>query len=293
MVIREKNELFTFFGEEAADKRLLIWLWHFLVRTIGYQHFSGVQAFSPGHMAVILQSNENLKNQVLYKKSLNLIAPNHFCWMSNELRQDMWVDRMLQMGSLFGFAFNGYLGKSNVHHSLNWVERVILMFDLYENGAAEKINLLQKLEQGWNKHINNDSSFDWFRKKDEIGRCDFFWNWLLKQNPSAASDMAPMKSFQEIMIFFDARCVTQEEKLLMMERVKKAWSQKKYREGAKDKRQCNLLLSNKVLGLLDKLSVKHQLSRAAIVELLIHDESLSETYISKRLEKQQKFSLDF
>lgn len=79
----------------------------------------------------------------------------------------------------------------------------------------------------------------------------------------------------------------------MMERVKKAWSQKKYREGAKDKRQCNLLLSNKVLGLLDKLSVKHQLSRAAIVELLIHDESLSETYISKRLEKQQKFSLDF
>ncbi|MUV26825.1 ribbon-helix-helix protein, CopG family [Burkholderia thailandensis] len=50
------------------------------------------------------------------------------------------------------------------------------------------------------------------------------------------------------------------------------WSQRKYRETNKDKKQFNFVLSKSADRVLDKLAKARGLSRSQVLELLIHEE---------------------
>ncbi|MCY1462296.1 hypothetical protein D9M71_800570 [compost metagenome] len=85
------------------------------------------------------------------------------------------------------------------------------------------------------------------------------------------------------MIFFDSANLIAEQKTLYIDKIKKRWSQQKYREGLIGKAQYNFVLSDKAIANLDKLANLHEISRAKILEVLLEMETEKNSYIPERI----------
>lgn len=271
-----KNALTVYFPDYSGDERFVIWLWHILLWKTSFFDMGNSSPFEPDSIEVFFRNNKNLVAEVISKR-VNVFAPiDRFLWINGDERQYNWIVKQLSSGTLDFYAFSDFPSVKYIDPRLNLFERIVLMFDAADMPMSAKISMLERLYFGWNNHINRDICYDWFRRKEEVERCSFFWEWLRKDNSWFANGLAPIKNHQEVILFFEKSNINEDKKLLMIERVKKAWSQKKYREDRQEKKQCNLLLSINTLKLLDSLSMKHGIPRAAIVELLIHDEYSSE-----------------
>lgn len=278
----DERELVKIFGKDASRDRFQNWLWHFLcIRTKSMQlrHY-GPSAVN--FMLSLLKEDPYIRNEVISCKDVNLIPESYFSWLGDEFRQTEWVLKKLMFESDLKFNF------SELHHVLVGRQKIVAIIDCGSLDALNKIALVQKLERDWTAHVAGDRAYDWFKKKDEVERCEFFWDWLVKNYVALSFGQPKFKIYQDVLVYFDNSPVLNSDKLLMLERVKKAWSQKQYRQNLEGKRQCNLILSEKAVKLLDHLSGKHGLTRSQIVELLIRDEHEKEVYISERLGVKRK-----
>ena len=71
--------------------------------------------------------------------------------------------------------------------------------------------------------------------------------------------------------------------MLIVEAIKKRVSQQQYRKKMADKKQCNLVLSNKTILDLDKLAAKYGVSRPQIMETLIQFETERNIYLPEKV----------
>lgn len=83
----------------------------------------------------------------------------------------------------------------------------------------------------------------------------------------------------------DFSIATHPEKIILIESVKKRWSQNKYRANQNGKNQYNFILSDKAIYRLDKLAKKHEIKRTEVLEILLKMESENGEYISKHLNR--------
>lgn len=83
----------------------------------------------------------------------------------------------------------------------------------------------------------------------------------------------PFDSYEGLLIFFDKANFVHEQKLFHVEKIKKRWSQQKYRQNMSGKAQCNFILSERAIDRLNKLATTYDLSRAQILEILLQMES--------------------
>lgn len=86
--------------------------------------------------------------------------------------------------------------------------------------------------------------------------------------------------FADVAEFFNFYMNDIEEKQCF-DTIKKRWSQIKYRNNLKGKQQCNVVLTDKSLKLLDAMADKYLLKRAQILEILIRSEAEQNHYVSK------------
>lgn len=77
----------------------------------------------------------------------------------------------------------------------------------------------------------------------------------------------------QVQSFFKDTGLRPDEINYIVNTVKTRWSQRKYRETHKDKKQFNFVLSKSADRVLDKLAKARGLSRSQVLELLIHEES--------------------
>lgn len=284
MAIRNRDdELSKILGDDGLDYRLHFWLWHYL-------KFKGIQ-FSVGasyqgtrdFMASVIKENPQISADVLAVKDFALVPDSYLSWICDDLRQGSWV--FGRLGWLFGLSLD------LIHPALTGRQRVIALIDSRFIDLQQKIDHIQKAENDWILWVERDFVFDWFKKKCERERCGFAWDWLRRNYPDKTSGKAFFENYQGLLLFFDGFSQVEAEKLLVIEKIKKAWSQKQYRKNLEDKKQCNLLLPEKTLRLLDELSERHSLAKSEIVDLLIKDEFEKGIYISERLAKRRSLLL--
>jgi hypothetical protein len=85
------------------------------------------------------------------------------------------------------------------------------------------------------------------------------------------------------MIFFDQSNLIQDQINFYIEKIRRKWSQKKYRDGLIEKSQYNFILLHKAIKNLDQLANTYELSRAKVLEILLQMESEKNLYISEKV----------
>lgn len=282
MVFKLVGELSKIFGKDANDRRFQIWLWHFLVIYKGHQYLFGKSPYDVEALGDVFVNNPEIKSEALYLKDQNLLPVEYLSWIKNNPRQNRWLANKLCEAGLLGLDFY------SMHASLTDFEKIVLAIDCASSSGQQKIVAVRQLQNEWSGLLNDDVIYDWFQKKDEIARCKFLWDWLRGHGYFLINTPAEFKNFQDVVIYFDGSFLPKSDKILQIEKIKKAWSQSQYRKSQGGKKQCNLMLAENVILLLDKLSMKYGFSKAEIVELLIKEESEKGVYISGRLAQRKQ-----
>lgn len=260
--------------DKTVSHRRDLWLWFWLA---GHGANLGSYAESTmgmrDKMAHYLNQNAWLTPRARDDKNKQLLPERQLDWLNEGSRQIEWVYQKFTQYA--GYNWN------NTPQDVFGKDRLILIVDLWQVDTTQKKLMLDSLKIQWNSHKSGDKTYKWFKDDDE--KSALAWDWLNKNASFTVLQSKPFETYEDLLIFFDSANLTTEQKTLYIDRIKKRWSQQKYRESLIGKAQYNFILSDKAVANLDKLATFHEISRAKILEILLEMETEKNYYIPERI----------
>ncbi|MDT8141452.1 hypothetical protein RQ528_27280 [Pseudomonas aeruginosa] len=274
MAIHLTDKLSRLFNETKYNRRYDTWLWYSLIWSHPEFHpYSSQNTGMREAMANFLAERSWLINWMKEKRSQQLLPDNSFDWIGEELRQTEWITaRALQI--------TGH-NLSARPIDLTGKDLIVTLIDLWQTDITEKYHKLQYLAQSWRNQKARDKEYEWF--KDDDQKSVLAWEWLNKNAYLSVLAKRPFERYVDTLTFFDSANLTPDQKSLYLDKIKKRWSQKKYRENLKGKAQYNFILSDKAIANLDKLANLHEISRAKVLEILLEMEAEKNDHIPERI----------
>lgn len=263
-------------GDTKHNPRRDTWLWFFLSWRGGNFRLDEFGASTMrDRLASFISSNEVIKQDIRRRIDSLILPDEHFRWISRDDRQIAWliqhIDRMY---------WNGTFPRPP---RLLGRDLVVAMIDVLELEPTDKVGIIRTIENSWHHHRHGDQSYKWFSGKDEVTRCECAWEWLQMKKPYLVSNRAPIRRHDEILMFFDQINLSDAERILTINAIKKRWSQQKFREKMTGKKQYNFILSDKAIRGLDEIAQAYDLKRTQVLEILIKMEIDRGIYISERM----------
>lgn len=275
------DELTRLTGVAATDRRFENWLYMHLMGR-GFKPTLTRGQYRRGKMVAFIR-DQNLNAKDLRQKFDEATVPDELLrWIEDDSWQCLWLQRRLNHRDTM---------IDTLDH-LTYRDKSILRVDTpyYIKGIGA--DRLQSLENEWRKQVVQDKKYQWFFKEDQDRRLLMLTQWVNQNRAMLEPELVQMTRFTvppepvpyefydrlDVMQFFSDLSLTNAK--LCLEAVKKRWSQVKYRENLKGKHQCNVVLTDKSLKLLDKIGDRHLLSRAQVLEILIRSEAEQKCYVS-------------
>lgn len=272
MAIRGVTQQVKLSGGDPVNSRVDSWLWLFLNQE-GVKF--PVHIFGGANMRHDMSSYVLTKNRiewlVQYELEKCLLPQKRLAWITEEKRQINWLLLYIQNKLRCNIVF--------VPPRLLGRDLVIASLDIWKKELGDKAFAVEQMARDWNQHKQGDRIFKWFKEKDEVGRCGLAWNWLVEKKSHFIYGEAPISSYENLLMIFDHLQMSEAEKKIDVDAIKKRWSQQQYRKKNTGKKQCNFLLSNQSLDKLEKLAVKYDVSRAKVLDVLIQRESERGVYL--------------
>lgn len=213
------------------------------------------------------------------RSALSLMMPHdkHFTWITDDERQHQWLIPHFQQTVKFSLQ----------HPCPNLLGRalVIGMIDVWDADLNTKVATLKHSEHLWKQQQQQDRVFRWFKEEDEAQRCALAWDWLSKYKQVVIPGNLPISSYNELLILSDRIQWSEAEKAHCVDTCSKRWSQQKYRKNLKGKKQCNFVLSEKVIQQLDQWAEAYDLTRPQILETLIKMEAEMNNYLPEKMKR--------
>ena len=261
-------------GETEYNNRHDLWLWYTLV--FFETTFNPNDYFDTGmrdKMARYLQTRTWRVDELLKERRKQLVLKNDIEWITEDSRVAQWMTREIQNST----------GHSQLNNYFDLTEKdlPIAILDVWQSDVTQKTKLLRNLEQRWKSHKANDKVYAWFKGDDQ--KSQFAWDWLSKNLFAATLGSTPFETFEDVLIFFDKANYSREQEELHLGKIKKGWTQKKYRENLKGKAQYNFVLSDKAIEVLENLASRYEISRARILEILIEMEAEKNDHIPEKI----------
>lgn len=240
--------------------------------------------------------NKNSKAGVFIKDSMlkMLVPQERINWIKDNQRQFYWIlnyiselkkSQLKKIRSDLSLVIHTL--PTSIPSYLSNRERNVALVDYWlAKSFSEMTTAIQyckEMESEWNKHTESDKLFSWLEGMDADKKRDCFWSFLKNRIPNEINDYHKFQSHEDLFIFFDHPIFTRDTKELYSKDARKIWNQRLRREKKPDEKQRSFVLSLKTISKLDKLSKKHHLTRAEIIELIINGEAEKETYIRERL----------
>lgn len=224
-------------------------------------------------MAAYLENNRWLIERVKEAQSRTLIPERELKWISEGNRQIEWL-------KLKVFT----LSQINILPTpieLTGKDSLIAALDLWQTDHSHKTLELRKLEKQWHDHKLGDKRYKWF--KDDQEKVATAWNWLNNNVILGPYTSTTFENYEDLLIYFDKANFTAEKIDLYIEKIKKKWSQEKYRKSLKNKNQYNFILTDKAIERLDKIASEHNISRARVLEILLEQEAEKNLYVPEKI----------
>lgn len=274
MVRSISDNLSRVLNESEHSQRNDIWLWlHLITNNV---QLPSTEIYSPGMrqlMSDFLAMNLNFVEHIKNIRQSQLLPEESFHWINEGKRQIEW----LQSNIIFFVGVQGFIPPIGLADK----DLLIARIDLWNVDTTQKDLVLKNLHSRWNEQKKGDKYFTWF--SDNGDKCALASDWLSKHADPFMATYLPFDSYEGLLIFFDKANFVHEQKLFHVEKIKKRWSQQKYRQNMSGKAQCNFILSERAIDRLNKLATTYDLSRAQILEILLQMESEKKLYIPEKI----------
>lgn len=281
MALIIKDRLAQILNETTHNQRHDIWLWLHLVSDGAQIPYSVDKRGMRDKLAASIYSSTNPKiiETIKNKRNEQLVSIEKFNWVNDGKRQIEWLmTKTLEVIGRYNFSPpNGLEGKN----------LLIAKFDIWHVDITQKTLALRDLEMRWHEHTKADKIFNWF--KDDDQKCVTAWEWLTKNNYSGIHQSHSVENYDDLMFFFDNSNFLDDQKLFYIDKIKKRWSQTKYRQGQNGKNQYNFILSDKAITRLDSLAETYERSRTQILEILLKMESEKKLYIAEQVKIDKSY----
>lgn len=268
-----------------------------LVRHVGLQRISvrdktwmWLSFYCHGFRTTYEQFNESYVNniktkgiilpQVVSNYPINFIDYRCFDWINDSARQVRYLLSKLQPTHKPPINIEQLVEQASNFKP----DQIVAAIDYESDTLQNKILIIEKLKAEWIELTKTDKALLWFKKGEIEDKLDFAWEWVKSRIENIESTCQKPEDYEQLLILFDNINHTHLEKLLFIDTIRRRWTQKKYRENLKNKKQCNFLLTKKAISELDKIAKKYELSRTQALEILLRMEATKDSHIRERLE---------
>lgn len=270
-----------------VDSRLSTWLWLLLKSQTSHavprkpeelkELVKLGELGSPGmrdRMADLIQKTQGSVEFIEENSALFLLPEKDLEWITNNKRQNLFISRKL----IEKYGYQPILPPTN----LTGRDFTIAMVDIWAIEKTHKSWNINQIKFEWEQHSRSDQIFKWFDSSDIEQRLETAWVITKKKFPLLAYQENAPKEKEEFIILLETQPITTSDKILLMESIKKRWSQNKYRAKLTGKKQYNFILSEKAINRLDKLADKYDLRKTEVLEILLQMEEEKGIYIPER-----------
>lgn len=285
-----QDQLHKVLGGTAIDDRFITWLWFFLRSCYPLSNLGEYKSFDMNNkMSDFISKHPDLVQTIEQQKKLYLLPSIALRWITDDKLQHDWITNQVRNRDWRNNRLIPQTENKSVAapENLNDRDRVVAMIDIWSLNLVEKNNEINKIKNIWIQHKQKHHIHDWFAGIDETQKLILAWNLTSKKYPSLTDTSLPFKSHQELLVFFDNSGLHEAEKILLIDSIKKRWSQNQYRENMKGKKQYNFILSEKTITRLDKLADKFDLRRVEVIDILLRMEENEGYYLPKGLKPRK------
>ena len=281
---RFDNKVYFDKNVRSLTKREVIWMQEYLASNKNIR-FSSVGSTNR-HEELIgqLSRDDNFRDyfEESYTEMMYKIIPDkEFNWLKNNLRGQIFA-----LNILFFEKVYRYFDMNNK----DLIDEIYRFFDnkINNDNADNKINFLNKIERIWfsiskkdnySKWINesNKEHIEWTR--DYLKKAGIY-NELIRDRVSlkeirshilASLDLIDYPVFNEAKNSY-INHVSTDRKERIIDKMKRAWSQQKYRDAGKTKKSYHLPLTIQTHARLEKMAKVNSLSQTAMLDILINSE---------------------
>lgn len=266
----------------ALTKREVSWLQSYFASKVNISFMSMGSTNLYEELINKLAETDNFK-QVLHAARLKMfysLVPNkHFEWFQDSFRTQIFILNFLN--SEYNYNVKSY-------NSNNIVKIIYNFFDRKENEftVENKIILLNNICSIFKAIVSNDNYTKWL-KTNEIGQLEWTTNYLnekklmldisgsliseknLRDAILASLDLIDYPLYNELKNR-NFRYEPTASKELIIDKMKRGWSQQKYRDAGKTKKPYHLPLTKGTKNRLEKMSQVQGVSETAMLDILIN-----------------------
>ncbi|MFU3311906.1 hypothetical protein [Pseudomonas sp. DC3200b2] len=225
-------------------------------------------------VAQALRGDRKIAADIPAKMDRYLLPDEQLKWITDNTRQIQWLTRRVDE------LTERILPRGLPH--LQGRERLVAAIDIWQVDLEKKQRDVDRLHDQWRRHKALDSQLEWFAdQKESTKRCLCAWEWLQKNYLTPISRQPPISNYQELLMFFDQEEIGSNERVAIIERIRRLWSKRQFNERSTDKKQVNVMLSKAAIAQLDALAEKHGLKRAQVIESLIRMEADAGVYLAE------------
>ncbi|WP_269533147.1 hypothetical protein [Chitinimonas sp. BJYL2] len=266
----------TFFGiraDRASLTRIEYWTWVEL-RNLKPLH-TDLFGSTPNRERIekILTGNKEIQESLASQACQLLIDEAYFCWIEDNKRALLWLAKKIPTGHFRSYS---HWFKEPIK------ELIIADIDSWRAPTEIKVRFMKQHAQLWSQQRKLDEPFRWVQDGDFKKKVEIIENLLPTVVKKYLGHTPPFNSLNDLLFWMEECEIPQSEKELLLIKAKSRWSQNKYRENLKDRKQCNFTLKNSTISMLDKLCMKHQIKRNELIERLITSEQEQGQYLASR-----------
>ncbi|WP_374538542.1 hypothetical protein [Chitinimonas taiwanensis] len=282
----EDHDLSYDFEDYYRLPRFRTWLWLYCKakypREIFEDYFE-TPIMESALVNILVIHKENIK-EIKIKWELTALPDSRFKWISEEKRQIDWILQTL--------ASSKTIPRTPLPNKITGKTQITALFDFWSATLKIKSGTLNNLEKAWKLNIRNDSIFYWFEDEAKYEKLAFTEAWIQKNMPKLLENEVIIRNPTVLKICFDSARLSLNEKIFIIERIKKSWSTKKHREKHPEKKQFNILLDATVIHNLDILAMKNGVKRNKMLEVLIRREMENPGHLRNSFTEQSQQNLE-
>ena len=280
--VRFSNKIYFDKNIRSLTERQVKWMQTYLAYKVNVSFSSNGSSDRHEELMNQLSRHENFKDYVsdaYSEMTYKLVPEQNFEWLVDNLRSQIFVLNILskEKGYIY-FDIN----------SNNLMEEIYSFFDNKDNtnNLESKMLLLNDMQKRWSSIIRSEKYSKWLVESD-VSHIEWTKDYLKKAgiyNNSVRNDKFPKETRNHILASLDLidhpvseimndnyiNYRSSDRKEIIIDKMKRAWSQQKYRSAGKTKKAYHLPLTKKTKAKLEKMAQVQGLSETAMLDILIN-----------------------
>ncbi|MBK1782576.1 hypothetical protein JHL22_15290 [Advenella sp. WQ 585] len=260
MEMRYNDQLAKLLPDWHIGPRTELFLWLLLKKSNYYDVVFDFEIHDiRNRLAEYIESHGLVNAILLYSK--NFLPEEDFNWIEKNGYQPNWLLRNVKNRIWAFLPTLDYLTPK---------EKIIGLFDLWNENMITKRSSLNVLKEEWAQQERIINDFSWYTSTGkEKQKCQVAWEWYIQNNSFFLNKPLQFSKLEDILDFLDGTNFTHTEKLYHLEQIKKKFKALQTKANRQGKKQTNISLSEESRQQLEELATQGGRTKTEVIEILI------------------------